>query len=191
MTPPLTRSAPGDASRYDARVRLLPTPTMIELLGPAEDVLPRLHALGLQDPAPQRVQQAHGLRLLRPAPEHWLLIAPPSEAQGLLSRLRALPLGADTLIVDVSDGWAHFAMAGAQAGELMATASPLDTHPRAFPEDGATFTEAFGLRALVLRSAGGFQVAIERSHAPMVADWFTRLQGVPRDGPLVADVDFC
>lgn len=191
MTAPLTRSAPGDASRYEARVRLLPTPTMIELLGSDADVLPRLQSLGLEAPAPRRALQAHGLQLLRPAPEHWLLIAPPLEAQDLLSRLRAPALQADTLIVDVGDGWAHFAVAGAQAGVLLAIASPLDTHLRAFPADGATFTEAFGLRALVLRSVDGFQVAIERSHAPMVADWFVRLQGVHRDGPLVADADFC
>ncbi|MGA1316760.1 MAG: sarcosine oxidase subunit gamma family protein [Rubrivivax sp.] len=191
MTAPPSPSSPMPVSRYDARVQLLPTPTMIELLGPAEDVLPRLRALGLEDPAPCRALQAGGLRLLRPAPSHWLLIAPPSDGPGLLTRLRATALGDDTLIVDIGDGWAHFAVAGAQAGELLAIASPLDTHPRAFAADGATFTEAFGLRALLLREAGGFQIAFERSHAPMVADWFARLQGVPRDGPLVAQADFC
>ncbi len=191
MTVMQSRSTPNHGYRYDARARLLPAPTMIELLGSAEDALPRLKSLGLESPPPHRALRGGSLRLLRPAPEHWMLIATPSETPDLMSRLCVPPLGADTLIVDVGDGWAHFRVAGAEAGELLAIASPLDTHPRAFAADGATFTEAFGLRALLMRDADGFQIAFERSHAPMVADWFARLQGVTRAGPLVEQADFC
>lgn len=176
---------------HHARVGLLPTPTLLELQGPADDVLPRLRRLGLADPAALRCERSGALELLRPAPGHWLLLAPPEDATGLLVRLLAEPAGADTLVVDVSDGWAHFRVEGAGAGALLASASPLDTHPRVFAADGATFTEAFGLRALVLRRPGGFQVAVERSHGPMVADWFARLQGHRQAGTLVAGANFC
>lgn len=176
---------------HDARVGLLPTPTLLELQGPADDVLPRLRRLGLADPPALRCARSGALELWRPAPGQWLLLAPPDDATALLAQVLAEPPGADTLIVDVSDGWAHFRVEGAGAEALLASASPLDTHPRAFAADGASFTEAFGLRVLVLRRPGGFQLAVERSHAPMVADWFARLQGRPRAGPLVAGSDFC
>ena len=47
------------------------------------------------------------------------------------------------------------------------------------------------MRALLLRTPTGFQLAVERSHGPMVADWFARLQGTPRASPLSVDADIC
>ena len=176
---------------HDARVSLLTPPTIIELQGPPDDVLPRLRSLGLEDPPAQRCARSGALEVLRPAPQHWWLLAPAQDGPALLAGLFTSPPGPDTLIVEVSDGWAHFLLEGTDAGDLLASASPLDTHPRAFAADGAAFTEAFGLRALVLRRPGGFQLAVERSHGPMVADWFARLQGLPRSGPLVAGANFC
>jgi heterotetrameric sarcosine oxidase gamma subunit len=186
----MTPSSPP-APRYDARVRLQPVPALIDLQGGAEDVLPRLRLLALDDPPPLRRLQAGDRSVLRPAPGHWMLLSSSDTPAALLRSLCAAPLAEDSLFVDVSDGWAHFDLRGPEAAELLGAACPLDTHPRAFATDGATFTEAFGLRALLLRRPTGFQLAVERSHGPMVADWFARLQGTPRASPLSVDADIC
>ena len=184
-------SAPSATPRYDARVRLRPVPALIDLQGAAEDVLPRLRPLGLADPPPLRRLQAGDRSVLRPAPGHWMLLSSADTPAALVRALCATPLSEDSLVVDVSDGWAHFDLQGPEAADLLGAACPLDTHPRAFAADGATFTEAFGLRALLLRTSTGFQLAVERSHGPMVADWFARLQGTPRASPLCEGADIC
>ena len=46
----------------------------------------------------------------------------------------------------------------------MAIASPLDK-AQDISENGATFSELFGIRALILRQPDGFIVAVERSYA--------------------------
>ena len=183
--------ASNPARRYDARVRLRPVPALIDIQGAAEDVLPRLRLLGLDDPPPLRHLQAADRMVLRPAPGHWMLLSSADAPAALLRALCVTPLAEDSLVVDVSDGWAHFDIRGAEAAELLGAACPLDTHQRAFAADGATFTEAFGLRALLLRTPTWFQLAVERSHGPMVADWFARLQGTPRASPLSVDADIC
>lgn len=162
---------------YDARVQRLPTPALIELQGEPGDLAPRLARLGLAEPAPLRAARADGRTLLRPTPTLWVLLGAPGEGPELMRLLGSPAPASDTLIVDLSDGHVHWAVTGPQAAELMAVATPLDIHPRAFAPDGATYTEAFGLRALVLRHPDGFHLAIERSHGPMVGDWFARIQG--------------
>ena len=62
---------------------------------------------------------------------------------------------------------------------LIAIASPLDVDLAQFPADGATFTEAFGQKALVMRRGDGFELAIERSYAPMLRDYFSRINPAP------------
>lgn len=165
-------------SIYDCRVQRMDLQTLIDLKGQANDVLPRLQSLGLADPPVQRVSASGSLRLLRPAPWHWLLRAPLEQEDALLNcLLKHAPSADDTLIVPVSDAYTWFALQGGEARELMAVACPLDLDPNVFAADGATFTEAFGLKALLWRSVDGFELAVERSYGPMVADWLARIQG--------------
>ena len=49
-----------------------------------------------------------------------------------------------------------------------------DYTPLRFDETSVTFTEAFGLKALVRRVDDGFEFAVERSFGDMVADYLTR-----------------
>ncbi|MGI9388411.1 MAG: sarcosine oxidase subunit gamma, partial [Boseongicola sp.] len=60
------------------------------------------------------------------------------------------------------------------ADQIMSIASPLDLHPSVFPENGATFSEVFGLKALILRQPEGFCVAVEQSFGDMIEDYFAR-----------------
>jgi len=152
-------------------------PTLIDLKGEPADVLPRLHRLGLTDPPALCATRAGALRLLRPAPAHWLLCAPLETEEALLQQLLAPAPPLDTLIVPVSDAYAWFALCGPEAREFMAVGCPLDLEPQLFGPDAATFTEVFGLKTLLWRRADGFELAVERSHEALVADWFARIQG--------------
>ena len=162
---------------YNCRVSRLELQTLIDFKGAAPDVLTRLHVLGLTDPPPQRFTASGPLRLLRPAPWHWLLRAPIEHEDALLAQALQPCPAADTLIVPVTDAYTWFAVQGREARELMAVACPLDLDPAVFAADGATFTETFGMKALVWRCADGFELAVERSHGPMMADWLARIQG--------------
>lgn len=164
---------------YDCQVSRLELQTLIDFKGAAADVLARLQALGLSDPPAQRFSSSGPLRLMRPAPWHWLLRAPIGHEDVLLAQVTQPAPAADTLIVPVSDAYTWFAVQGREARELMAVACPLDLDPAVFATDGATFTETFGLKALIWRCSGGFELAVERSHGPMMADWLARIQGEP------------
>lgn len=153
---------------------------LIDLKGEPDDVLPRLHRLGLSDPPALSVTAVGALHLLRPAPGHWLLRAPPDAEEALLQQLLTPAPPLDTLIVPVSDAYAWFALCGSEARELMAVVCPLDLAPQQFGPEAATFTEVFGLKTLLWRRADGFDLAVERSYAPLVADWFARVQGGAR-----------
>ncbi len=160
---------------YQARLRILPLCTVIDIKGTLGDVTKRLHGLGLSSPAAGRASNTGTLELLRPAPQHWLLLAPLVEEERLLQSLLEPPPAADTLVLAVSDQYQFFAVDGPDARQLMVIASPLDVDPSVFPADGATFSEAFGLKALLLRRSHGFDLAVERSYAHMVQAYFARI----------------
>lgn len=162
---------------YDCVTERMAMRALIDLKGGSADILPRLQTLGLPDPSPARAGTAGMTQVLRPAPAHWLVHAPLAQEESLLQALSARPLAPDTLIVPVSDAHAWFSVRGRDARELLSIGCPLDLHPGAFPDDGATFTEVFGLKTLLLAQGDGFDLAIERSYAPLVADWFARIQG--------------
>ena len=182
---------------YQASTRALPLRAVIDLKGRTGDILPRLQRLGLSEPSPGRISAAPGrpqasshrspqgvatpvsslgaLELLRAGRAHWLLLAPLQEEERLLRSILEEPPAADTLVLAVSDLYQFFAIDGPDARQLMAIASPLDVDASAFPSDGATFTEAFGQKALLLRRDYGFDLAFERSYASMVEDYFSRI----------------
>ena len=164
---------------YDVSIEPLPTMALIDLKGSAADIAPRLQRLVLCAPEASRVSRSGAVEVLRAAREHWLLRAPLEDEDRLLSALLEDTPAADTLVVAVSDAYAFFGIAGPHARAIMAIASPLHADPSAFPEDGATFTEAFGQKALVMRRPNGFDIAFERSYASMAADYFSRINGGP------------
>ena len=130
-------------------------------------------------PGPGRSVKTGPIEVLHPAKDHWLVRAPLEQEDALLSALLADPPARDTLILAVSDLYAFFVIAGPQAGQILAIASPLDVDPSVFPAGAATFTEAFGQKVLVLRRGTAFEIAVERSYAPMMNDYFFRINGTP------------
>lgn len=167
---------------YDVSIVPLPMQAVVDLKGDATGITSRLQRLGLSEPEPGHATTFGPVQVVRVGREHWLLRGPLEDEQRLLSTLQEGASPVDTLVLAVSDAYAFFGVAGPHARQIMAIASPLDTDTRAFPADGATFTEAFGQKALVLRNGSGFELAFERSYACMASDYFSRINGGP-DGP--------
>ncbi|WP_424830322.1 sarcosine oxidase subunit gamma [Ruegeria sp.] len=115
-----------------------------------------------------------GVDLLYIGPNHWLIRAPLDQEQSLSDRLKPETCPPDISIVRVSDTQVFFRVVGPQASDIMAIACPLDLHLASFGPQDVTFTEIFGLKALVQRCEGGFEFAVEQSFADMVEDYLSR-----------------
>ena len=107
--------------------------------------------------------------------EHWLMRSPIDLEESLCRDLRPEEAPASVSITLVSDAYAFFEITGADARELLAVASPLDVD--AMPLRFATFTEAFGQKALLIGREGSFEIAVENSFSSMFADCFSRAIG--------------
>ena len=123
---------------------------------------------------PNRRTERDDTELFHIGRDHWLLRTGLEREEALIAALRPDEAPSGISIVRISDTLTFFGLSGADAGQVMAIASPLDLHPSIFPQDAVSFTEAFGLKALVLRRAGGFEMAVEQSYGDMVADYFAR-----------------
>jgi heterotetrameric sarcosine oxidase gamma subunit len=112
--------------------------------------------------------------MLFAGPDHWLLRAPLEREAELDSALKPSDALPEISIVQISDTQTFFSITGPDAEQIISVASPLDVHSSVFPENGATITEAFGLKALIMRKSDGFWLAVEQSFGDMVEDYFDR-----------------
>jgi len=163
---------------YDASATPLEIATLIDLKGNQDEFAGALSALDLDFPrVANRATRSGARELFWIGPDHWLLRAPLAEEAELVA-LFAEAVGADHVsIVLVSDTLAGFALTGADARQILAIACPLDTDKAAFPDDGVSYTEAFGLKSLLVRRAYGFDLFADRSFGPMLEDYFARAIG--------------
>lgn len=106
--------------------------------------------------------------------DHWIARAPLEQEEALEARLKPTGCPADISIVRVSDTTTFFRVTGPDAKEIMAIACPLDLHDSVFGAKAVTFTEVFGLKALVMRCQDGFEFAVEQSFADMVEEYVAR-----------------
>ena len=154
---------------YEVTITLLPLRAVFDLKGDEA----ALAAIG-GDILPALPDQANHLvagqecRVALIGPGHWLLLADLTVEDELTARLQPEKTTQDCSIVPISDALTFLAVTGPEAAEVMAVASPLDLHPSVFGPDRVTFTEAFGIKALVRRIEAGFEIGIDRSYA----DWF-------------------
>ena len=163
---------------YAVQAIRLPTQTLFDLKGDG----PALAAwLGDAAPplpeAPNRLTRRGAATLAHIGPDRWLLRAPLSEEAALLGALRPDAAPPELSVLRVSDTLSFLQITGPEADAVLAIASPLDTHPDAFPADACTFTEAFGLKALLTRCPDGYDLAVERSYAAFLADCLARAIG--------------
>lgn len=160
---------------YDVTFTRLPTQALFDLKGPGAAL--RDWAADALPPMPERPNtktEGMGAALMFIGPDHWLLRAGLDHEATLEAALRPAAAPPDISIVRVSDTLAFFRLIGPEAAQVMAIACPMDLHESRFGPDAASFTEAFGLRALVTRCAGGVDLGVDQSYAPMLMDCLTR-----------------
>ena len=161
---------------YAVTIRRQDLSALVDMRGEAKEIAALLSGLDLALPdTPNTAAEAGGRTVYWLGPEHWLLRAPIAEEDALLAGLGKDPLPPEVSLVLVSDAYAFFEISGAEAVEVMAVASPLDLHPSVFPAKGSAFTEAFGLKALVIRHGDGFELAVDRSLGDMTEDYLARV----------------
>lgn len=162
--------------RYDATVTPLETQALFDLQGPAgalrdwlRETSPGAPLSALPD-RPNSARAEGGATLMHLGPEHWILRADLAREAALEAALRPAEAPPALSVVRISDTLSFFRITGSEASEIMAIACPLDLHPESFGPQAASFTAAFGTKALVSRCEGGFDLAVERSFAPYVAE---------------------
>ena len=161
---------------YDVTIRRLDPVALLVLRGEAGAVASWLAGLGLTLPEmPNTAVRVGARELYWLGSTHWILRAPIADEDGLLDTLRAEDVPPEISQVLVTDAYALFEISGPDAAQVLAVASPLDLHPSTFPPNGATFTEAFGLKALVVKRDHGAELAVERSFGDMTADYLARV----------------
>ena len=165
--------------RYDASVVKQELQALFDIKGRADEVREYLAGVARLLPGSPCAFAADGPRTIYfLGRSHWLLRAPLEQEIGLLEELRPDEAAEALSVVLVSDSYAFFEISGADAPDIVSIASPLDIGSRAFPEFGATFTEAFGIKALLARKPGdrgAYELAVDRSYENMVAEYFRRI----------------
>ena len=77
-------------------------------------------------------------------------------------------------VVLVSDTLTFFSVSGTGAKDIMAIASPLDFYETKFRENSVTFSEVFGIKALIKRVENGFEFGVDQSYGDMVEDYLSK-----------------
>lgn len=163
---------------YEASATSLDLATLIDLKGNQDDFAAALKSLDLAFPQHANRATRSGVReLFWIGPDHWLLRAPLAEEADLMALFKDAVSAEHASVVLISDTLAGFALKGVDARQILAIACPLDADSATFPEDGVTYTEAFGLKALLVRRAYGFDLFADRSFGPMLEDYFARAIG--------------
>ncbi len=135
----------------------------------------------IDDPAldfprqPNTAGMAGDIEIYWTGPENWLLRAPIANEPEFLIKTRPQSVPMEISAVLVSDALLFFEISGTDADQIITVASPLDIHPNAFPANGVTYTEAFGLKGLIIRRTGKFELAVELSYADMIEDFLRRV----------------
>ncbi len=148
---------------YQANFQTHAMTAVFDLKGHPDDILHRLEAASL---------------VYRLAPQHWLVRTTLAQETLLFAHLTEAPCAPDTLIINVSDAYAFIGIDGPEADQMIAIASPIDAWAMPVGAAGATFTEVFGQKALLIRQHHGYEIAVEGSYSELILDYFSRVKGL-------------
>lgn len=104
-------------------------------------------------------------------PDEWLLLCAEDGREALQAALEAALAGQHAAIVDVSDAYLGFAIAGPRAAELLAKGCTIDLHPSAFGQGRVGRTLLAKADITLLRTADGFRLYVLRSFADYAGLW--------------------
>ena len=154
---------------YDIRISPPQRHALFDLRGTPQALAKRLQGIVPDLPArPCSLVRQGAVALMWLAPSRWWLMAPQEVEADLETTLMQASGGHDAAITLISDTQAFFSLSGRDAGIAMSIACPLDLHPTAFAADSVAMTDAFGVRALVLREGDGWVLGVEPSYAGYV-----------------------
>lgn len=109
-----------------------------------------------------------GRSLLWLGPDRWMLMAPLDHEDRLQAAL-CDTYWSDAGVTLISDTLAFFTVSGRDAAVAMSIACPLDVHADAFAPDTVAETDAFGVRAMVLRANDDWLLAVAPAYARYIA----------------------
>ena len=139
---------------------------LFDLRGTPQALAARLQGIVQHLPTRPCSLARHGqVALMRLGLSRWRLMAPAQAEAVLEAALMQETASHDTAITLISDTQAFFTLSGQDAGVAMSIACPLDLHPTAFAPDTVAQTDAFGVRALVLREGDDWVLGVESSYA--------------------------
>ena len=168
----------GAELTYDADIRKLELQALFDIKGRIENLRFYLGEMASNFPVSPNTFKLQGSGIAYfLGPDHWLLRADRCEEAQLLETLRPDSAPDNVSIVLVSDTLVFFEIGGRHAEDIMEIATSLDVHPSAFLANGATYTEAFGIKALASRKVGGggFELAFDRSYEDMISECLRRI----------------
>ncbi len=159
---------------YDAQIDRLPPFALFDLKGPKDALLDWAPTLPVFPETPNTLARSGEDALCFTGPNRWLLRAPLDREEALETELRPTDAPPEISIVKVSDTLTFFRVTGRDAAQVLSIGCPLDIHPDVFGPDAVSYTEFFGLKALLLRCEGGFDCAVEQSFGDMIEDYMSR-----------------
>ena len=160
---------------YDVNITRLEVNAVIDMQGDPETVSAWCrNALPEFPSTPNTTSTRGALSLYWIAPDRWLLRADRNQEQELLAITRPESAPIDISMVQVSDTLQFFSITGREANDIISIACSIDHHHSAFPVNGVSYTDIFGVKGLLIRCEEGFEIAVERSFGDMIEDFLHR-----------------
>jgi len=155
---------------YDVTVARTELEALLDLRGPPEPIAECLAELSLAPPALANSALVRGEScVLWLGPRRWLISAPLSREAELQQLTDRAGNSAGISIVVVSDYYVRFDLDGSQVHDVLAQATPLDLRPAVFGQGAASFSEFFGIAALLYCTAAtSYRVYVERSYGDFI-----------------------
>jgi heterotetrameric sarcosine oxidase gamma subunit len=160
---------------YDVQIRKLKLNAVIDLQGEASAIAKWVKGdLPAFPDKPNTLSRNSNLDLYWIAPERWLLRSDIENEDRLLEITKPNDAPVDISIVQISDTLKFFEIIGPEVDEIISIACPIDNHISAFPENGVSYTNVFGIKGLLVRVKDGFEIAVESSFADLIEDYLQR-----------------
>ncbi len=165
---------------YGIRVERLPPFALFDLRGSRNAISAWTNAISsfptmpTFPTMPNSLTRAKSGELYHTGPNRWLLRAPLDREIEWERKLDPANAPPEISIVKVSDTQTFFRLTGTDAEQVTSIGCPLDLHNDAFNSHAVSFTEFFGVKALILRCGDGFDLAVEQSFGDMIEDYLRR-----------------
>ena len=109
--------------------------------------------------------------VLQPGPREWLLRLPADLEPALLARLQASVADLHAAVTRLSDAYEVFELRGRDAAAVLALGCPLDLESLLASACARSLLARAPVLIAPLPNSEGFEIWVERSHAPYLRQW--------------------